>query len=215
MPMNAPSRSSPILGLVRTLLLTGCNGGKGPQEPATSAAPRESRVYNRAVYIDLPIPQQFEAETAIRIVSDTVDSNALSEPKRPTGRSGHDIVVPSAHLLERPVKAGVLRPLDRAKLPNAWNLDLGIMATLARHDAGNVHALADRGVAVVDAPTEVIGSVFVHLGREPNAAMAEDLAAVAVLPMTLRPSVRYISAPKITDDLASGEIGLAKGGSGM
>jgi hypothetical protein len=54
MPMNAPSRSSPILGLVRTLLLTGCNGGKGPQEPATSAAPRESRVYNRAVYISAP-----------------------------------------------------------------------------------------------------------------------------------------------------------------
>jgi len=59
----------------------------------------------------------------IRVRYDTFDSNDTLETKLLAGKSGYDVVVPTAYFLEREIKAGVFQKLDKAKLPHlgaAW-----------------------------------------------------------------------------------------------
>jgi len=72
----------------------------------------------------------------------------------------------------------------------------------------------DCGVTLLDAPDEVINTVFVYLGITPNSEKPEDLAAAEKTLMAIRPYVRYINSSKYIDDLANGEICLALGWSG-
>jgi putrescine transport system substrate-binding protein len=72
----------------------------------------------------------------------------------------------------------------------------------------------DCGVAVLDAPDEVVSSVLLYLGRDPDSESAEDLEAASKVLMSIRPYVRYVNSSKYIDDLANGEICLALGWSG-
>jgi putrescine transport system substrate-binding protein len=55
------------------------------------------------------------------------------------GRSGYDIVVPSANWANMEIGAGLLKKIDKSKLPNLVNLDPSIVTRLARLDPGNEH----------------------------------------------------------------------------
>src|SRR6266571_8935075 len=58
------------------------------------------------------------------------------------GRSGYDIVVPSASpFMARQIAAGAYLPLDKGKLPNLANLDLRLAALAAIADPGNAHGV--------------------------------------------------------------------------
>ncbi len=98
-------------------------------------------VYNWNDYIDPKMLEEFTRETGIRVVYDTYDNNEIVETKMLAGRSGYDIVVPSAPFLQRMVAAGVFMPLDRAKVPNASGLWPDIMQRLTTYDPGNRHAI--------------------------------------------------------------------------
>ena len=47
--------------------------------------------------------------------------------------------------MERQIKAGVFRKLDRSKLPNWSNLDTEILQRVALHDPGNEHSVNHMG----------------------------------------------------------------------
>ena len=81
-------------------------------------------------------------------------------------------------------------------------------------DPAVVKHFKDCGVALLDAPDEVINTVFVYLGIQPNSEKPEDLAAAEKVLMAIRPYVRYINSSKYIEDLANGEICLALGWSG-
>lgn len=98
-------------------------------------------VYNWSDYIDDTILKEFEAETGIKVVYDTFDSNDTLETKLLTGNTGYDVVVPSGSFLARQITAGVFRELDRAKLTNIANMDPAILARVAIWDDGNKHAV--------------------------------------------------------------------------
>ncbi|MDE0385446.1 MAG: polyamine ABC transporter substrate-binding protein [Defluviicoccus sp.] len=111
---------------------------------AGSAALAEApmvRVYNWSDYIDPAILAGFEAETGIRAVYDTFDSNRTLEAKLAAGNSGYDVVVPSGSLLARRIGADGFRPLEKSRLANLGNLDPAIMARVRRWDPGNRHAV--------------------------------------------------------------------------
>ena len=111
---------------------------------AASAALAEAaavRVYNWSDYIDPKILTDFEAETGIRVVYETFDSNRTLEAALLAGNSGHDVVVPSGAFLARQVRAGLFRPLDSARLSNIGNMDPAIMARVRRWDPENRHAV--------------------------------------------------------------------------
>jgi putrescine transport system substrate-binding protein len=70
------------------------------------------------------------------------------------------------------------------------------------------------GVTILDAPSEVVGTVLLWLGKDPNSEALEDLAAAENVLMQIRPYVRYVHSSKYIEDLANGEICLAMGWNG-
>ena len=133
--MNISIRAG-LVGLVAATALVGC-GKKQEEAPAAAAQARRAapaaeekvvNVYNWSDYIDPAVLEQFTAETGIKVNYDVFDSNEVLETKLLAGKTGYDVVVPTASFMERQIKAGVFRTLDRSLLPNYGNLDTEILA---------------------------------------------------------------------------------------
>jgi putrescine transport system substrate-binding protein len=107
---------------------------------ANAAEEKVLNVYNWSDYIAEDTIANFEKETGIKVNYDVYDSNETLEAKLLAGKSGYDVVVPSANFLAAQIEAGVFRKLDRSKLKNWGNLDPGIMKRLEAQDPGNRHA---------------------------------------------------------------------------
>jgi putrescine transport system substrate-binding protein len=104
-------------------------------------AARQVNILGWADYIDAKVLEDFTKETGIKVVYDTFNSDAELGSRLEDGTDGYDVVMPSATLLRRLIRAGVLQPLDMGRLPNAKNLWPEIMAQLARDDPGNRYAV--------------------------------------------------------------------------
>ena len=83
-----------------------------------SAEEEVVNVYNWTDYIAPSVIEDFTRETGIKVRYDTFDSNDTLETKLLAGKSGYDVVVPTAYFLERQIKAGIFQKLDKVKLPN-------------------------------------------------------------------------------------------------
>jgi putrescine transport system substrate-binding protein len=102
---------------------------------------RSVNFYNWSDYIDPTVLEDFTKETGIKVKYDTFDSNDILETKLLAGRTGYDLVVPTAYFLERQIKAGVFQKLDKTKLPNLPNAWDEIARRLATYDPGNQYAV--------------------------------------------------------------------------
>jgi putrescine transport system substrate-binding protein len=246
-------------------LLVAC--GKKEEAPAPAAAAPEPakvvydtdaekvvNVYNWSDYIEPKVLEDFETETGVHVNYEVMDSNALLETKLRAGRSGYDVVVPSASYLARQIKSNIYQKLDKSKLDNLKNLDPDITKRLEVFDPGNEHAVnymwgtsgvaynegliaaalpnapvdsfamfydpkvvskfAKCGVSILDEPGEVLGTVLMYLGKDPNSEAPEDLKAAEKVLLSVRPYIRLINSSKYIEDLANGEICLALGWSG-
>jgi putrescine transport system substrate-binding protein len=99
-------------------------------------------VYNWSDYIAEDQLKAFEKDSGVKVNYTTYDSNEILEAKLRAGRSGYDVVVPTASpFFVRQLGAGLYRPLDKARLKNLKNLDPEIMGALAKYDPGNAHAI--------------------------------------------------------------------------
>src|SRR2546421_4782089 len=97
-------------------------------------------VYNWSDYIAPDTIPKFEAESGIKVTYDVYDGNEVLEAKLLSGRSGYDIVVPSASpFMARQIAAKAYRVLDKSKLGNWNNLDPQILELVAAADPGNRH----------------------------------------------------------------------------
>ncbi len=81
-------------------------------------------------------------------------------------------------------------------------------------DPANAAKLAKCGITMLDSPSDVVDSVLIWLGRDPNTEKREDLAAAEEVLMKLRPHVRYFHSSQYINDLATGEVCLSLGWSG-
>jgi putrescine transport system substrate-binding protein len=143
-----------LVGLVAATALVGCGkkaeqptpAAENAQAPAAASVPASTEekvvnVYNWSDYVDPKTLEQFTKETGIKVNYDVFDNNEVLETKLLAGSTGYDVVVPGASFLERQIKAGVFRKLDKSKLPNWQNLDPAILKRLQLHDPGNEHAV--------------------------------------------------------------------------
>jgi putrescine transport system substrate-binding protein len=111
---------------------------------ATPALPQSERVVNVYNWSDYMAPgaiEDFTKATGIKVKYDTFDSNDMLETKLLAGRSGYDVVVPTAYFLARQIKVGVFQKLDKSKLPNLKNAWDEIAQRLAAYDPGNQYAV--------------------------------------------------------------------------
>jgi len=73
---------------------------------------------------------------------------------------------------------------------------------------------ADCGVNILDAPSEVVATVLIYLGRNPTSNSAADLKAAEQALHAVRPYIRYVDSSRYIDMLANGDICLVMGWSG-
>jgi putrescine transport system substrate-binding protein len=162
--------------------LAGCSSRQEaapkPAGAATAAAAmtddeRVLNVYNWTDYIAPDLVPAFEKEYGIKVNYDVFDSNEVLETKLLVGKSGYDIVVPTASFMAREIKAGVFRPLDKALLSNLKNVDPDIARFSELFDPGRAHGVnyfvSTAGVgynvdliraAMPDAPVDSLRMVF-------------------------------------------------------
>jgi putrescine transport system substrate-binding protein len=119
-------RFAAAIAAVLAVLTTPC----GAQE-------RIVNFYNWSNYVAPGVLEDFTKETGIKVVYDTFDANETLETRLLAGKSGYDVVVPTAYFLQRQITANVFQKLDKAKLPglaNAWPM---VTKQLAIYDPGN------------------------------------------------------------------------------
>src|SRR5262245_44977194 len=118
-------------------------------------------VYNWSDYIAPNVVEDFSNETEIKVRYDTFDSNDTLETKLLAGKSGYDVVVPTAYFLERQIKAGVFQKLDKTKLTNIGNVWPEIATRLAGYDPGNQFAVnymwGTTGIGFTKKAREIMG----------------------------------------------------------
>ena len=116
-------------------------GTPGTAAAATTDAEKVLNVYNWSDYIDPSVVPAFEKEYGIKVNYDVYDSNEMVETKLLEGKSGYDIVVPSASFMQRQIQAGVFQKLDKSLIPNLKNLDPDITHRLEVNDPGNQYGV--------------------------------------------------------------------------
>ncbi len=107
--------------------------------PAQAQEEKVLNIYNWSDYIGDDTVKNFEKETGIKVRYDVFDNNEILNAKLVAGKSGYDIVVPTAPWARLQIDAGLLRKLDKSKLSNLANLDPAIQAKLAKLDPNNEH----------------------------------------------------------------------------
>ena len=75
-------------------------------------------------------------------------------------------------------------------------------------DPRNAAKLQDCGIQIIDSATDVLTSVLIYLGKDPNSREPADLEAAADALMKIRPFVRSIDAVATIGDLANGTVCL-------
>src|SRR5258705_13360094 len=105
-----------------------------------SQAQAQERVvnfYNWSNYMAPGVLEDFTRETGIKVIYDTFDANETLETRLLAGKSGYDVVVPTAYFLQRQITAKVFLKLDKSKLPNLTNAWPMVTSQLATYDPGN------------------------------------------------------------------------------
>ena len=111
--------------------------------PVWAAEEKVLNVYNWSDYVAPDTLEKFTKATGIKVNYDVYDGNEILSAKLQAGKSGYDLVFPSASpFLAQQIKAGIYQKLDRAKLKNYGNLDPQVMKTMgAVADPGNLYAV--------------------------------------------------------------------------
>lgn len=88
---------------------------------------------------------------------------------------------------------------------NSWSLLL---------DPANAAKLADCGILIIDSPTDVLSSVLIYLGKDPESRDPADWSAAADTLMKIRPFVRAIDSLEVIGELVNGSLCMVLGWSG-
>jgi len=81
-------------------------------------------------------------------------------------------------------------------------------------DPAVVSRFKDCGVSFLEDPTDMVGTVLLWLGRDPNSQSENDLKLAEEALLKVRPYIRTINSAQYIEDLANGEVCIAVGYSG-
>ncbi len=143
------------LGVAVCALLIGLTASMATPAIAEAEEEKIVNVYFWFDYLPDSIVKKFEKETGIKVNLDTFESLNVMETKLLAGKSGYDIVIPTAVIAERLIKIGIFKKLDKSKFSNYGNLDPKILSNLAKADKDNAYGVpycwGTTGIAFNDA----------------------------------------------------------------
>lgn len=214
-------------------------GGTLSVAATTAALPHIARaqgsqvnVYNWDTYIGETTIQDFQEETGISVRYDLFGSTDELFAKLRGGNPGYDVIYPSNDYAARMIVAEMLIPLDKAKIPNAKNLDPSFAApaydenrtfTLPyfwgtigigyRTSVGEAKAWADLfeqdtfGDRISFLNTvDTIQATMKYLGYSINEAGPDEIAAAADALIKIKDKIVTFTPDNGQDLLISGEV---------
>ena len=101
-------------------------GGGAPSGPADDPGAADKgvvNVYNWGVYIDESVLEDFTAETGIKVVYDTFESNEAMYGVLKNEGASYDVVIPSDYMISRMIEEDMLEPLNFDNIPNFEDVD--------------------------------------------------------------------------------------------
>lgn len=209
--------------------------------PRFSLAEEEKslNLFNWDTYIGETTLADFNAATGIEVKMDLYADNDELFAKLKGGNPGYDVIVPTNDMLERMIKAGMVVPLDHAKIPNMANIDKPFQdsafdpgrkfsvpymwGTLGiGYRKSKVEGAMDSWKWVLDSDKfsgrisllgdaqNVIGVALKYLGYSFNSTNMEELKKAEALLIAQKKHVKVFADDNGQDLLASGEVDLAQ-----
>jgi spermidine/putrescine-binding protein len=229
----------PFLLLAALLVLASCGVQMEPKiETETSS--KALNVYIWTNYLPREVVDEFTRRTGIAVNVDTYDSNEAVLAKLQSGVADYDLVVPSDYMLKVLIPQGLVRPLDRARLPHFNNLDPRFLNQ--KFDPDNGHSIPylwgttgigyNKKVGTVDSwrvlfdpkyagrilmlddPREAFGAALKLMGRSINERDPAVLRQAAEMLKRQKPLVRTYNSSDFANLLAAGDVDLAHGYNG-
>ena len=93
------------------------------QQPLSFGQERVLRVLNYSEYIDGEVLTLFEEETGIKVIYDEYESTEEAWAKLKVGGAGYDVVIMAYTHIKLAIDQGLVRKLNKTRIPNLMNLD--------------------------------------------------------------------------------------------
>jgi len=217
------------------LLGAGCT-----RSDRNSASPAADKVVSLAIwsnYIASPVLADFEKQTGIHVQVSHYSSNEELLAKLQAGASGYDVIVPSDYMISVMGKLGLLRKLERAKLPGFARLAPRLVGKpfdpsndySMPYDAGTTGIAVNRElykgevrgwkdlfekpdlagrISLLDDAREAIGAALKAQGRSLNSTDVASLEAAKAYLIKAKPRVKAFTSETL-NALVTGEIAVA------
>lgn len=163
-----------LLACVATLFFSGCARNDG----------KTLYLFNWTYYTPESVIAQFEEEFGVRVKVDSFASNEEMFAKLKAGASGYDIVVPSQDYVSIMMKEGMLREIDKSKIPNIRYIS-PLVLEKATYDPDMTYSvpyyMGAAGVAVNTAKVadyERSWSIFARKDLKGRMSMMDDMREV-------------------------------------
>lgn len=207
----------------------------------TAFAAEEKRLnfYNWDTYIGETTLDDFRAATGVEVKMDLFGDNAELFAKMREGNPGYDVIVPTNDFVDRMRQAGMLSPLDHARIPNFKNVAPTFQN--ADFDPGRRYSMpymwgtmgvgyrkskvstptswsavwgeqsnSHKGrIAWLSEPTSMLGMVMRYHGHSFNSTNPDHIRAAADQLIKFKGNIKTIAEDNGQDLLASGEVDLA------
>lgn len=226
------SRLIALLGL-SAALFAGC----GPKRPTL-------HLYTWSDYLDPELVSAFEQAHGCRVKIDTFDSNETMYAKVLAGSGGYDVIFPSSYQISLMAQNNMLRPLDKAKLPNVtanfdpaytgvilnpemtYNVPYAVTFTGLAYRKDKTGGAAVDSWASFDNPVfkgrisllndfrETLGAALKSLGYSLNSTDPAELKQACEVVLRWKKNIAKFDNEQYKTGIASGEFLLGHGYSG-
>ena len=194
-------------------------------------------VYNWGDYIEPSVIDVFEAETGIRVIYETFETNEDMYAKIAMGGSSYDVIIPSDYMIERMIQEKLLQRINWDNVPNVKNIDarfthesydpdfaysvpytwgtMGILynteTVLEAPDSWEV--LMDEtykmDMFTLNAPRDTMAIALVMCGHDLNSTDPEHLQDAKELLIRQKPLVLAYVVDEVKDKMIAGEASVA------
>ena len=194
-------------------------------------------VYNWGDYIDSAVIDIFEAETGIKVIYETYETNEDMYAKIAMGGSSYDVIVPSDYMIERMIRENLLQPINWNNVPNVANIDsrfthesydpefrysvpytwgtMGLLynteTVLEKPDSWDI--LLDpeykMDMFMLNAPRDTTAIALVMCGHDLNSTDPAHLADAKKLLIDQKPLVLAYVVDEVKDKMIAGEASVA------
>lgn len=202
------------------------------------AEEKKLNLYNWDTYLGENTLADFKKSTGIEVALDLYADNDELFAKLQAGNPGYDVIVPTDNYVERMIRAGMLTPIDRSKIPNFKNVAPEFQ--VAAFDPGRKHSMpytwgtvgigyrkskvkgtpdswkwildSDQysgRISLLSEGITVIGMALKYLGYKLNTTDPAALKKAEALLIKQKPHIKVIAGDNGQDLLVSGEVDLA------